>query len=129
MKHLILTISLIFGATAVSAAERETWLCDGFKATSDGSSYLGPFIMYGTQKSYEWKHRNYWSTKLNFVGQNLLSNFDIYVGFNSDEKDKYEYAYYIVRNTEIVDKLKIINFIVPIKGRPPHYFETDCLRQ
>jgi uncharacterized membrane protein YjdF len=28
MKHLTLTISLILGATAVSAAEREIWLCE-----------------------------------------------------------------------------------------------------
>ena len=58
-----------------------------------------------------------------------MSNFDIYVGFNNDEKDKYERAYYIVRNIENVDKLKFMKFIVPFKERPPHYFETECLRQ
>ena len=129
MKYILLTISLIFGATAVSAAESETWLCDGFKATNDGSSYLGPFIMYGNQKKYEWKHTGYWNTKLNFVGKNMTDNFDIYVGFNSGGEDKFEKAYYIVRNIDNVNKLKIMNFVIPYKGVSPHYFETECLRQ
>ena len=46
MKHILLTIPLIFGATTVSAAERETWLCNAFKATSDNSTFAWPFIMY-----------------------------------------------------------------------------------
>ena len=92
MKHILLTIFLILGETAVSAAERETWLCTGFKASSDGTSLLGPFIMYGNQK-------------------------------------KYEMAYYIMRNSDNVDKLRIINFVAPSKATSSHYFETECLRQ
>ena len=129
MKYILLTISLIFGATAVSAAERETWLCTGFKASSDGTSLLGPFIMYGNQKKYEWEHKGYWGTKLNFVGKNMMDNFDIYVGFHTGQQNKYEMAYYIMRNSDNVDKLRIINFVAPSKATSSHHFETECLRQ
>ena len=49
MKEIILTILLIFGLSISANAERETWLCGAFKATSDNSTYMGPFILYETE--------------------------------------------------------------------------------
>ena len=135
MRHILLTISLIFGATAVSAAERETWLCNGFKSTGDGSSVYGPFIMYGEfRKRYEWKHVKLGiHEKLEFVGQNWTSNFDIYIGHNvNNPDDKYAHAYYFkkyIKGSKIRTDIYTIQLFVGVDKKNPHYFETDCLRQ
>ena len=136
MKHILLTITLILGSTAVSAAERETWLCDGFKSTGDGPSVYGPFIMYGEfRKRYEWKHvKHDIHEKLEFVGQNWVSNFDIYIGHNvNNPSDNYAHAYYFkkyIKGFEIRTDIITIQRFVGVHNRGnPHYFETDCLRQ
>ena len=134
MKHLILTISLILGATAASADERETWLCDGFKSTGDSSPAEGPFIMYGEyRKQYEWKFPKYdLHDKLEFVGENWVSSFDIYIGRMND-KDNFAHAYYFKKHLEgreIKQDIITIQQFVGVHNRGnPHYFETECLRQ
>lgn len=135
MKHILLTLSLILGATTVGAAERETWLCDGFKSTGDGSSVYGPFIMYGEfRKRYEWKHVKLGiHEKLEFVGQNWTSIFDIYIGHNvNNPDDKYAHAYYFkkyLKGSKIGTDKYTIQWFVGANKKNPHYFETDCLRQ
>jgi len=139
MKHILLTISLIFGATTVvSAAERETWLCDAFRATSDKSTYAWPFIMYGNRNRYEYRYpQKDWNYVLTYAGQgmNLEANFDIYIGVSNNNL-KNARAYYIKNHKDFIQKEKvnenkmtIYMFQVPILDREAYYMETDCIRQ
>ena len=139
MKNLILTILLIFGLSiSVNAAERETWLCNAFKATSDNSTFMTPFILYGDRNRYEYRYpQKDWNHVLTYAGQgrNLEANYDIYIGiFNNNLK--YARAYYIKKHKDYIQKEKvnknkmtIYQFQVPILDREAYYYETDCVRQ
>ena len=129
MKHILLTITLIFGATFVNAAEHETWLCDGYRSTGDGSTYLGPFIMYGDKKRYEYKHAETgWINVLSFVGENLVGRFTIYIGVMNDDP-KQSSSYYFQKDKTNNSKLTILKFTMPLPSQNAHYFVTECLRQ
>ena len=139
MKHILLTISLILGATTVvSAAERETWLCDAFRATSDNSTFMGPFILYGDRNRYEYRYPQMdWNYVLTFAGQgmNLEASYDIYIGVSNNNL-KAASAYYIKNHKDYIqeekvneNKMTIYRFAVPILDREANYFETDCIRQ
>ena len=86
MKSLILTFLTIFGLSiSVNAAERETWLCDGFLYTDNSQG--NPFIMYGDGKKYEWKDvENDQEYEIEYVGKGYGPNHDLYIsrirGFN-----------------------------------------------
>ena len=130
MNKIIFTFLLIFGLSiSVNAAERETWLCKPFMATSDKSTYLGPFIMYGNRNQYEFKHAETgWSNVLTFAGEHLVKRFDVYIGIMNNDPKQTE-AYYFQKDEDNRNKMKILNFTVPIFDRPAFYFETDCIKQ
>ena len=139
MNKIIFTLLLIFGLSiSVNAAERETWLCNAFKATSDNSTFAWPFIMYGNRNRYEFRYPQMdWNYVLTYVGQgmNFEANYNIYIGISNNNL-KNANAYYIKNHKDYIQKEKvnknkmtIYKFTVPILDREAHYFETDCIRQ
>ena len=139
MNKIIFTLLLIFGLSiSVNAAERETWLCNAFKATSDNSTFAWPFIMYGNRNRYEFRYpQRDWNHVLTYVGQgkNLEASYGIYIGvFNNNRKDVD--AYFIKNHKDYIqeekvnnNKMTIYKLVVPILAHDAHYFETDCIRQ
>ena len=139
MNQIILTLLLIFGLSiSVNAAERETWLCDAFRSTSDKSTFMGPFILYGDRNRYEYRYpQRDWNHVLTYVGQgkNLEASYGIYIGvFNNNRKDVD--AYFIKNHKDYIqeekvnnNKMTIYKLVVPILAHDAHYFETDCIRQ
>ena len=126
MKQVLLIISLILGATAVSADERETWLCDGFLYTDKSKG--NPFIMYGDGKRYEWKDvRNDFELEfeIEYVAQGNSGSFDIYVGGVNSTASR---AFYIqTANSTIQEgkwkknKMMIMTFRAPLFFDMPRY--------
>ena len=134
MKSLIVTFLLIFGlGISVNAAERETWLCDGFLYTD--KSRGNPFIMYGDGKKYEWKDvENNQEYEIEYVGKGYGPNHDLYIsrirGFNE--------PYFIQTANHPIqkgkwkkNKLMILNFYVPLyfDDINAHHSVATCIRQ
>ena len=146
MNKIILTFLTIFGLSiSVKAAERETWLCDGFLYTDNSQG--NPFIMYGDGKRYEWKDgRKDYKHKIEYVAQGNSGSFDIYVGgMNSTASE----AFYIQTANSTIqkgkwnkNKMMIMTFRAPLffdMPRYPHrgqeheergyYSTTTCFKQ
>ena len=100
MKHLILTISLILGATAVSA--EEYWACDGFtSARNSGGERFDPFLMKGKRTvGYAFKGSTGSRLTIRYVASNEGLKYDIYIGdtvesYGEVYDDNMKSAYYI----------------------------------
>ena len=129
MNKIILTFLTIFGLSiSVKAAERETWLCDGFLYTDNSQG--NPFIMYGDGKRYEWKDvENDHEHEINYVAQGWVGNFDVFVGGSNP---KNSYAYYIQTAKHPVqkqrwkgNKMMIMSFSPPLHFDMPNYPSSD----
>ena len=135
MKHILLTITLIFGATSVNAAERETWLCDGFLYTDKSKG--NPFIMYGDGKRYEWTDvENDHEYEIEYVGKGWGPNHDLYI----ERRNGFNRPYFIQTSNHPIqkgkwkkNKLMIINFYVPLNFDQleidTFHSVTTCIRQ
>ena len=120
MHKIILTFLTILGlSVSVNAAERETWLCDGFLWAD--KSQGNPFIMYGDGKRYEWTDvENDHEYEIEYVGKGWGPNHDLYI----ERRNGFNRPYFIQTSNHPIQKGKWKkNKLMIIKYSVPLYFD------